>query len=518
MRSPQIVGRRSAPFRPGIHDWLPIAAVGWAVVVGALIGVGGNLGLRGALLVSALPLVVAVVGRSTRGTLIGLAVWLVALGLIRRLVSSGTGAGVSHDPLLLVGPAALGALFVVSATRGAFRQRTPLASSVLLLSLLALVEAFNPLQGGFLIGLGGLLLVAFPMLAFWVGRVLVDRALLRKLLRLVSVLALLGAFYGLVQQFSGFPSWDLRWINSAGYTALNVNGFDRAFGSFSSAQEYAVFLCIGLVSWVALFRRGRLVWILFQLVAISLIVTAVVLESQRGAIVDTVLALGAMAAARTGRRPTGALLVGALFLLVLFFGLNQFASSSNTQATTTDSVSALTSHLVSGLANPTGQHSTLPGHFSILESGIESGFTEPIGHGTGSITLAANSLGNAALLGTEMDPSNAAEAFGFVGLLLYLFVAGLGLSAVYRLASRQRDPLAIAVLGVAVVTVFQWLNGDLYSVAWLFWLTLGWADFQQLEARLNVGSPDLPMAELPNALNTPNLRTASPQPRPQMRD
>jgi hypothetical protein len=161
---------------------VPLTAVVWAVLVGALISVGGNLGVRGALLVSALPLVIAVVGRSTRGTLIGLVVWLVALGLIRRLISSGTGASVSHDPLLLVGPAALGALFIVSIGRGAFRQRTPLASSVLLLSLFGLIEAFNPLQGGLIIGLGGLLLVTFPMLAFWVGRVLVTRIQMRQIL------------------------------------------------------------------------------------------------------------------------------------------------------------------------------------------------------------------------------------------------------------------------------------------------------------------------------------------------
>jgi hypothetical protein len=481
MRPPQIAGLPSTHRPFASPNFLPLVAVGWAVVVGALIGVGGNLGLRGALLVSALPLVVAIVGRSTRGTLIGLAVWLVALGLVRRLVSSGTGASVSHDPLLLVGPAALGVLFIVSASRGAFRRKTPLASSVLLLSLLALVEAFNPLQGGFLIGLGGLLLVMFPMLAFWVGRVLVDRDLMRLLLRLLSVLAALDAFYGLVQQLAGFPSWDLRWINSLGYSALNVGGFIRSFGSFSSSEEYTVFLCIGLVSWVALFRRGRFVWVALQLISVALIGTALVLASQRGAIVLAVFALGAMAAARTGRRPTGALLAGAFFLLVLYFGVSQFASTSNTQATATSSVSALTSHLVSGLANPTGQQSTLPGHLSRLESGIASGFTEPIGHGTGSITLAASNLGNAAALGTELDPSNAAVAFGFVGLLLYLFVAGRGLGTVYRLAALRRDPLSIAVLGVAGVTLFQWLNGDLYSVAWLFWLTLGWADQQRLE-------------------------------------
>ncbi len=440
MRPPRLTGLPSAHRFRGSPNLVPLAAVGWAIVVAALIAVGGNLGVRGALLVSALPLVIAVVGRSTRGTLIGLAVWLVALGLIRRLVSSGTGASVSHDPLLLVGPAALGALFIVSAGRGAFHDRTPLASSVLLLSLFALVEAFNPLQGGFLIGLGGLLLVTFPMLAFWVGRALVDRDLLQLLLRLLSVLAALAAFYGLVQQLAGFPSWDLRWINTSGYIALNVDGFTRSFGSFSSAQEYAVFLGVGLVLWVALFRRGSLLWVVLQLMAIGLIGTALVLSSQRSALVVVVFALGAMAAARTGRRPTGALLAGAMLLLVVYVGVNQFASTNYTYGTSTNSVSALTSHLFSGIGDPTGSQSTLLGHLSIAESGIASGFTEPIGYGTGSITLAANHLGNSNVLGTEFDPSNAAVAFGFVGLLLYLIVLGRSLGTVYRLAAASTGP------------------------------------------------------------------------------
>jgi hypothetical protein len=188
-------------------------------------------------------------------------------------------------------------------------------------------------------------------------------------------------------------------------------------------------------------------------------------------------------------------LAGALFILILYFGVSQFASTSNTQVAATNSVSALTSHLVSGIANPTGQQSTLPGHLSREESGIASGFTEPIGHGTGSITLAASNLGNAALLGTEFDPGNAAVAFGFVGLLIYLIVLARGLGTVYRLAMHRRDPLSIAVLGIAGATLFQWLNGDLYSVAWLFWLTLGWADCQELETLMNADNSEPVMAQ-----------------------
>ena len=188
-----------------------------------------------------------------------------------------------------------------------------------------------------------------------------------------------------------------------------------------------------------------------QLMAIGLIGTALVLESQRSALVIVVFALGAMAAARTGRRPTGAILAGAFFLLVLYFGVSQFASTSDTQATATNSVSALTSHLVSGIANPTGQQSTLPGHFSRVESGIASGFTEPIGHGTGSITLAASNL--AMRLCSVPNSTRAtrrwrSDSLDCCSISLSL---GRGLSTVYRLAALRRDPLSIAVLGVAGV-------------------------------------------------------------------
>jgi len=473
------------------QDWVAFIAVTWAVVVAVLIGIGGNLADRGAIFAAALPLVVAVVSRSIRGTLIGLAVWLIALGLARRLIASGTGSGVSNDPLLLVGPAVIGVLFLVASARGTFRRATPLASSVLLLSVLALVEAFNPLQGGILIGLGGLLLVLFPMLAFWVGRELLDGTTLRQLLRVVAVLAALDAVYGLVQQFAGFPSWDVRWVNTSGIVALNINGFTRSFGSLSSAQEYAIFLTIGLVLWITLFSWGHIAWVTLQLAAIGAIVVAFVLESERTSLVLVVLTLGALAAARSGRRPTGAVIVAAVFLVLLYVGVNQFLPQSPTQGNPTNATAAFTGHLISGIADPTGQASTFSGHFNAQVNGVESGITHPVGHGTGSITIAASHLGNGALLGTEFDIGNSAVAFGFAGFLLYLVVAWRALSAVYRRAATRKDALSLAILGIAGTTLLQWLNGDLYAVAWLFWLTLGWVDSQAMHEAAELG-PTIP--------------------------
>ena len=54
---------------------------------------------------------------------------------------------------------------------------------------------------------------------------------------------------------------------------------------------------------------------------------------------------------------------------------------------------ALLQHEISGIANPTGTNSSLPGHLSETFDGIRSAFSLPIGHGTGSVTLGGRPSG-----------------------------------------------------------------------------------------------------------------------------
>ena len=173
--------RRMAPAETIVLFGLLVAAL-----FGALLAASVSLHVLLALAVC--PLVLAVVWMSPRSTILGLAFWLIALGMVRRLVGSGSSGGLG-DPLLLVGPAVLVLLLVVACGRGALRKRSPLANAIGLLSLLVLVEAVNPLQGGLLVGLGGLLFMLVPMLAFWVGRSLLDDVTLRRLFRLVAALS-----------------------------------------------------------------------------------------------------------------------------------------------------------------------------------------------------------------------------------------------------------------------------------------------------------------------------------------
>jgi hypothetical protein len=467
-RLPLRIHRRMAPDKPIILIGLFLA-----VVFGVLLSTSASLHIVLALAV--LPLVLAVVATSPRNALLGLALWLIALGMVRRLVGADSTA--LGDPLLLVGPVVLVLLFIVACGRGALRSRSPLANAVGLLSLLVLVEAVNPLQGGITVGLGGLLFILVPMLAFWVGRSLLDDVTLKRLLRLVALLSVFAAVYGLVQQFIGFPSWDKRWISSNGYEALNVGGVIRAFGNFSSSQEYAVFLSIGLVVLVATLRSRRHAMFPLHLAAVGLVGTALVLSSVRGSLVLTAVALGAMAAAIARLRPSAALVAGLLAVLLLSISLGHISfSSANGASGPSNPVAPLLQHEISGIANPTGTGSSLPGHLTDTFDGIKSAFSLPIGHGTGSVTLAAGRLGNSPNVSTEGDLGNSGTALGAPGLLLFLIVVLRGLLGTYRLTVRRRDVLTLASLGLLVVTLLQWLNGDLYSVAWLVWLSLGWAD------------------------------------------
>jgi type IV secretory pathway TrbD component len=461
---------RVSDFRAGMTR---VAIVG-AISLGLLYAGRALVDPNRAHLVMAGGIIAVLVGiglRSPRSLLYGLVVWLAALGLVRRLASEFSPAPQS-DPLLLVEAAAVGVLLVGAAARGAFSNLTGLAKAVLALSLLVVLGAVNPLGGSLTAGLGSLYLILIPMLAFWVGRSICDDRTLATTLGLVAMLAVAAGGYGLAQTFSGFPSWDAAWISSGGYEALNVGGATRAFGPFSSASEYAIFLGIGFVAWLAF--GFRLVRLPLALGAVALLATAIFYESSRGIIFTLVVAVALMVAARR-RLPiavSAALAVAALFAVP--FVTRSVTSSPTVSAGNTGS--ALAAHQIQGLSSPlSSQNSTLGAHFSLFTNGLRSAIANPVGLGIGSVTIAGSKYG-AKTVSTEVDPSNAAVALGIPGLIAYLAVVGIAFFKAYSLASARRDALSIAALGLLVITLLQWLNGGQYAVAFLVWLVLGWVD------------------------------------------
>jgi hypothetical protein len=446
---------------------LPIAVAGFVFLVGTAVQDPSR--LRLAVAAVAVVLLVGLATHSPVASLLTLMVWLVALGMTRRLVSE-VAPITSTDPALLVSPAVLGLLAAVAARRGALRNRTALSNGVLALSLLMLLGAVNPLQGSLFGGFGGLLFVLVPMIAFWIGRGFCDDRTLALLLKLVAVLGVGAAIYGLIQVSSGFPAWDQHWINDASYAALNVNGVIRPFATFNSASEYATFLGLSIVIWLSIGRRPYVLPLTVG--ALCLLVPAVVLESSRGVIVAVIVTSGLLIGAGRGLRLAVSATVGLLLLVALVFGLRHYGPTSYGTGTS----GALVSHQVQGLADPLNpQTSTAGDHLSLVVNGVKEAFLHPAGRGVAVVTIAGAKFGGLTA-GTEADPSNVAVALGLPGLLAYAVVFVAGMARVYRIARRRRDGLALAALGVVTVTAFEWLNGGQYAVAVLPWLVLGWAD------------------------------------------
>lgn len=418
--------------------------------------------------------VLGVCATAPRALLVALALWLPALGFLRRVLEFYSSAA-AGDLLLLFAPVCLGLLALLAARRGALRNPTALTKTVLVLGILVSLAALNPLHQSFRAGVAGLLFLLVPMLAFWIGRVFCDDALLRRILTITAGAAIAAALYGIAQTFAGFPRWDAYWIEFSGYPSLLVDGAIRPFASFASAAEYGYFLAIAIVVLCAFGLRAsrRLV----ALPIVALLALALALESSRGVVVTLIVALGLMLAARSGLRLPVALGGLALVAVAIVLALGVVVAGPGG-----DGHSALLGHQLAGLANPLDpEQSTGRIHASLIAEGIGNAFEEPLGLGTAAVTTASTRYGTWNF-NTEADPGNAAVALGLPGLACYVLLLALAVTRVYRKASLQRDALSIVALGVVAATLLQWLNGGQYAVAYLPWLVLGWLDRPQAEA------------------------------------
>jgi hypothetical protein len=226
-----------------------------------------------------------------------------------------------------------------------------------------------------------------------------------------------------------------------------------------------------LIAWIA---YGLRVALPLTAVVSAALGVAIWYEGSRGVVVGVLIAFAMIVGAWRGWRVGPSVAVAAILVLMLPFVVSRLVPTGGSSAV---SASPFAARQVAGLSNPTSSKvSTFNAHLDLLRSGFSSAIHDPLGKGTGTITIAGAKYGSTATTGTEADPSNAALAFGLPGLIAYLVILLAGLGGMYRLAVRRRDALSLIALGVLVVTGLQWLNGGNYAVAFLPWLVLGWMD------------------------------------------
>jgi hypothetical protein len=412
--------------------------------------------------------------RSPQAAVVLCMAFLGVLGLTRRLLIPAAGWS-SYDPLLLVGPL----VSIVLCIRLFALQKRPLARDrlsilVLLLLLTSLFESLNPSGGNVAAGLVGLLFVAAPLIWFLVGRE-VDGIRLSTILSLVLLVGTVTAVYGLGQSFLGMPSWDASWVQLNGYAALNVGGAIRAFGTFASSAEYAAYLGAAVIVGMVALLRGRLI----AVVPLPVIGLALFLDSSRGVFILTLCAAIVIIGLGTGRWSLAIVAIagGAIIITgsILLLG-------SQLTKVAVESGNPFIAHQVSGLANPLDPNaSTLLLHLQIVGDGINNALDHPLGLGTAATNIATQDPDKAA--STELDISNAFLSLGLVGGMLFVSVVLIAFRRITNLAILTRDPDILAVVGILIVTLGQWLNGGYYAVAPLLWFLIGATTRRWLERR-----------------------------------
>ena len=406
--------------------------------------------------------------------------YLVFMAMLRRMLLP-VAPWVSADPMLLV-PPLVAVVLIAKAFVLDKRPWAPDAISKLVLVVLALTvaEVVNPAGGGISAGIAGLMFMAVPLLWFFVGREYLSRADVNRLMILIVVLGTIVAAYGLWQIEVSDPPWDALWVatpGASGYSSLFLGGSARAFGTFSSFGEYALFVAAALATAVSFCLRGRLVFAL----PIPLLGVALFLSSGRSALITALVAIVVMIGLSTGR-PRTALLV-TVSAVVLALGALHFGAA----ALSGSGSNALVAHQISGIANPLDPNSsTLLTHLALVVAGVKSSLSHPFGLGTAVTNGAAgvitsNPTASSGFQGipavgpgssaTEVDISNAFVAFGVFGVIYLLLVLLIVFQAVRGYFKGRRELLPI--VGILLVGAGQWTIGGDYALAALMWLLIG---------------------------------------------
>ena len=437
----------------------------------------GQINLLSAVLAIGILLLLSVVHKTT-AVLCSLA-FLILLGDIRRISMVYFGHP-KLDLLLLVGPALAFYLAFPSFTN--LRLRDLLSKAFFAVLVMMVLEIFNPQQGSLAVGASGALFYIAPALWFWVGRQYASPALLERFFySFLLPLSITAAVLGLSQTFIGFMPYEENWINHFGFSSLHVGGTIRAFGFSVAPSEYAALLALGSACTIAAAFAGRRGWLL----VLPLLVGTLFLASSRGLILKLLFATSVVYVLRQARAVSPLALIKLAGVLaaglgLLFLGARHLGNDSGDKSQS-QGVQALVSHQTGGFSHPLdSRYSTAAWHGQLMLSGIVMGFTDPVGHGLGSTTLANGKFsGDEATEATEVDFSDMFIALGLVGGFAYCLVLYGAMRQGLRFVREVPLRASLPVIACLSVTITSWLRTGEYSTNAMACFFLGAISFQQ---------------------------------------
>src|SRR2546423_1202516 len=479
--------------------FLPLQAVA-AFTVLAIAGGGQTLRtwLLGALLwVMGLPLLV-----SLEAGLFAMMVFEPFRGLIRRAQYLFLEYS-SEDPIHLLTPIiTIFALAVLLRSRRLeILRAAPLAGSVSVLALIYILEIFNPLQGGLLVGLSGALFMLPPLIWFYFGQSVNERFVTRAL-QIVIVLGLVTSLYGLYQLLAGYPAFEQYWIdNTEFYESIGVGHVKRALATFSSAEEWGRYAELGAIAAFGFLAGAKSIKMKFGwLVCGAALLGSVLLTGERTAVFGSILGIAALVLIGARSLTSAGLRVGLLLLPIILVVVFVAPPSDEDMWSKREdeTVSTLLSHTQRGTLKPADEES-----FQVRLENWKYLLTDVIPYRPLGMGLGAGTLGRARFSSDgDLPPIDSfvlivAITCGIPAALFFSWILGRSTWLSWRLARTSEDdpPLATlkrvaaALMPALILNSMFGLTFTLYSVAPIAWLVIGWIGAESLRTRERQRAP-----------------------------
>src|SRR2546421_5855609 len=474
-------------------SFLPLQAV--AAFTALAIASGGQMlrtWLLGALLwVMGLPLLV-----SLEAGLLAMILFEPFRGLIRRAQYLFLEYA-AEDPIHLLTPIvtilALAAL--LRAKRLSIFRGLPLAGSVSILALIYVLEIFNPIQGGLLVGFAGALFMLPPLVWFYFGQSVSEKFVTR-ILQFVIVLGLITSLYGLYQLMAGYPAFEQYWIdNTEFYESIGVGHVKRALATFSSAEEWGRYAEVGAIAafgFVAGAKRlrTRVGWLLCG----AALLGSVLLTGERTAVFGLIVGVTILILLGARTLPW-AFIRGAMLLLPIVLVVVFVAPPSDEDMWSKgedETVSTLLSHTQRGTLKPADEES-----FQVRLENWKYLLTDVIPYRPLGMGLGAGSLGRARFSSDgDLPPVDSfilivAITSGIPAALLFVSILARAMWLSWKMARADEDDpplrtvkrIAAALMPALVLNSIFGLTFTLYSVAPIAWLLIGWIGAESLRAK-----------------------------------
>lgn len=396
---------------------------------------------------------IAMNGRMTALRLV--VIWLIMLGLIRRLLIPFAGWS-SQDPLLLVSPAAA-VLLWWNARSEAPRRRDALTFCIIFFMFVVLAQVFNPGQSL----LDGALACIYwlpPLLWFFVGRTtkLADH---KKVANLIMWAAIPVALHGLYQTYFGLLPFEYTWVGVSGFGAsIFYEGFKvRSFSTLVSPQEYGAFLSFALlILWGTILKRESRLGL--RLLLFAFLTYALFLQGSRstfGLFGLSLFVTSVLWAKTTTAKVTLVSFAAAVGILMAVAPVPELGDGP---------VAVVVEHQLTGLLNPTNPDDTGQLHFNMIQDGFLKSFENPMGVGTapGSVVQIKRTGTSTS---TENDVSSIFVSLGVLPGVVYSMFLIFIYAATVRRFHMTRTAYSLTMVGVFIAMFGHIWSGGLYAVS-----------------------------------------------------